>query len=356
VLEAGVLMAEASQNKFALVKLENLKKNFPIGKSFFGRPRHYVRAVDGLSLDIFSGESFGLVGESGSGKSTIGRCILNLISPTTGRIEFAGKTIFDSEKEIRLSHREMLPLRRDMQVIFQNPTASLDPRMKIGDIVAEGLRKHHIVEPKEEEKAVGDYLEFCGISRAMAKRRPREFSGGQKQRIGIARALALRPRFIVADEPLSALDVSVQSQILNLMSSLKRQFNLTFLFISHDLRTVEYFCDRIGVLYLGALTELGATGDIIDRPLHPYTQALFSSIPRDQPNLPVSRIRLTGEIPSAINSPSGCKFHTRCPHSRPLCADSIPSMEDAGGNHLVACHRWRELFQGSTRDNVASFI
>ena len=340
----------------ALVKLENLKKNFPIGKSFFGRPRYYVRAVDSLSMNIFSGESFGLVGESGSGKSTIGRCILNLISPSAGKIEFDGKTIFDSEKKIRLSHREMLPLRKDMQVIFQNPTASLDPRMKIGDIVAEGLKKHRIVEPGEEEKAAGDYLEFCGISRTLARRRPREFSGGQKQRIGIARALALRPRFIVADEPLSALDVSVQSQIINLMVSLKRQFNLTFLFISHDLRTVEYFCDRIGVLYLGALTELGSTGDIIDKPLHPYTQALFSSAPRDQPDQPASRIRLSGEIPSAINSPRGCKFHTRCPHSRPLCAESVPVMEDAGGNHLVACHRWRELFSGTVRGNAASYI
>jgi oligopeptide/dipeptide ABC transporter ATP-binding protein len=340
----------------ALVRLENLKKNFPVGKTYLGRSRYYVRAVDGLSLEIFTGESFGLVGESGSGKSTIGRCILNLISPSMGRIEFAGKTIFDGEKGIRLSHKEMLPLRRDMQVIFQDPTASLDPRMNIGDIVAEGLKKHRIVETGEAEKAAGDYLELCGISRDLARRRPGEFSGGQKQRIGIARALALRPRFIVADEPLSALDVSVQSQILNLMGSLKKQFNLTFLFISHDLRTVEYFCDRIGVLYLGSLSELGATGDIIDRPLHPYTQALFSSAPRDRPGLPVSRIRLSGEIPSAMNTPRGCKFHTRCPHSRPPCADSVPVMEDAGGDHFVACHRWRELFQETAGDNAASNI
>jgi oligopeptide/dipeptide ABC transporter ATP-binding protein len=329
----------------ALVRLENLRKNFPAGKSFLGRPRHHVRAVDGLSLEIFPGESFGLVGESGSGKSTIGRCILNLISPSGGRIEFAGKTIYDGEKGLRLSHREMLPLRRDMQVIFQDPSSSLDPRMNIGDIVAEGLKKHRIVEPGEAERAAGDYLELCGISRDLARRRPGEFSGGQKQRIGIARALALRPRFIVADEPLSALDVSVQSQILNLMGSLKRQFNLTFLFISHDLRTVEYFCDRIGVLYLGSLAELGSTGGITGRPLHPYTQALFSSAPRDQPGLPASRIRLSGEIPSAINSPPGCKFHTRCPHSRPPCAELAPAMEDAGGSHFVACHRWRELLQ-----------
>ncbi|MDR0758930.1 MAG: ABC transporter ATP-binding protein [Treponema sp.] len=338
----------------ALVRLENLRKDFPLDTSFLGRSRKHVRAVDGLSLEIFPGESFGLVGESGSGKSTIGRCILNLTNPTRGRIEFAGKIIFDSEKGIRLSHREMLPLRRDMQVIFQDPTASLDPRMSIGDIVAEGLKKHGIVEPQAVKQTAGDYLELCGISRDLAGRRPGEFSGGQKQRIGIARALALRPRFIVADEPLSALDVSVQSQILNLMSSLKAQFNLTFLFISHDLRTVEYFSDRIGVLYLGSLAELGAAGDIIDRPLHPYTQALFSSAPRDRPGLPVSRIRLTGEIPSAINSPQGCKFHTRCLYSRSVCGNLVPSMEDAGRNHFVACHRWRELFQGGVTGNGAS--
>jgi oligopeptide/dipeptide ABC transporter ATP-binding protein len=337
-----------------LVRLENLTKNFPVGKSFFGRGRHYVRAVDDFSLEIFSGESFGLVGESGSGKSTIGRCILNLIVPSSGRIEFAGKTIFDKGKGIHLSYREMLPLRRDMQVIFQDPTASLDPRMSIGDIVMEGLKKHRIAEQAGARKTAGDYLELCGINRDLFLRRPGEFSGGQKQRIGIARALALNPRFIVADEPLSALDVSVQSQILNLMSSLKERLNLTFLFISHDLRTVEYFCDRIGVLYLGSLAELGSTGDIINNPLHPYTQVLFSSIPRDKPWLKPVWIQLQGEIPSA--APRGCKFHTRCPYSRELCAASIPLPEKAGKGHFVACHRWRELFQEAARDNAASDI
>jgi oligopeptide/dipeptide ABC transporter ATP-binding protein len=340
VLEAGTVTAEP------LVKLENLTKNFPVGKSFFGRSRHYVRAVDKFSLEISAGESFGLVGESGSGKSTIGRCILNLIGPSSGRIEFAGKTIFDDERGIRLSHKEMLPLRRDMQVIFQDPTASLDPRMNIGDIVMEGLKKHRIAEQEGAEKIAGDYLELCGISRDLFRRRPGEFSGGQKQRIGIARALALNPRFIVADEPLSALDVSVQSQILNLMSSLKEQLNLTFLFISHDLRTVEYFCDRIGVLYLGSLAELGSTEDIINKPLHPYTQVLFSSVPRDRPGLKPERIELKGEIPSAVNAPRGCKFHTRCPYSRELCGLSVPPLEKAGEGHFTACHRWRELLQG----------
>jgi oligopeptide/dipeptide ABC transporter ATP-binding protein len=339
-----------------LVKLEKLKKNFPLGRSFFGRAGHYVRAVDDLSLEIFPGESFGLVGESGSGKSTIGRCILNLITPSSGRIEFAGKTIFDSERGIHLSYREMLPLRRDMQVIFQDPTASLDPRMNIGNIVMEGLKKHRIVEQGEAEKTAGDYLELCGISRDLSRRRPEEFSGGQKQRIGIARALALRPRFIVADEPLSALDVSVQSQILNLMSSLKKRLNLTFLFISHDLRTVEYFCDRIGVLYLGSLVELGSTDDIISSPLHPYTQVLFSSVPQDTPGSKAVRIQLKGEIPSAINIPPGCKFHTRCPYSKDACGRAVPISEKAGEGHFVACHRWRELLRDKVRDNAAADI
>jgi oligopeptide/dipeptide ABC transporter ATP-binding protein len=340
----------------ALVRLEKLRKDFPLGRAFFGGPRRHVRAVDDLSLEIFPGESFGLVGESGSGKSTIGRCILNLISPSAGHVEFAGQTIFDDERGIRLSYREMLPLRRDMQVIFQDPTASLDPRMNIGDIVMEGIRKHHIAERGEAGRIAGDYLELCGISRDLARRRPGEFSGGQKQRIGIARALALRPRFIVADEPLSALDVSVQSQILNLMSSLKKQLRLTFLFISHDLRTVEYFCDRIGVLYLGSLVEQGSTDDIINDPLHPYTQVLFSSVPRDTPGLKPARIQLRGEIPSAINTPPGCKFHTRCPYSREICGRDIPVPEKAGEGHLVACHRWRELSRDKAGDNAAADI
>jgi oligopeptide/dipeptide ABC transporter ATP-binding protein len=243
-----------------------------------------------------------------------------------------------------------------MQVIFQDPTASLDPRMNIGDIVMEGIRKHRIAERGEAWRIAGDYLELCGISRDLARRRPGEFSGGQKQRIGIARALALRPRFIVADEPLSALDVSVQSQILNLMGSLKKQLNLTFLFISHDLRTVEYFCDRIGVLYLGSLVEQGPTNDIINNPLHPYTQVLFSSIPPDAPGPKPARIQLKGEIPSAINTPPGCKFHTRCPYSREICGQSIPPSEKAGEGHLVSCHRWRELLKEKAGDNGAADI
>jgi oligopeptide/dipeptide ABC transporter ATP-binding protein len=334
-----------------LVKAENLKKHFLITgstvlKTFqrkFPNDAPVVKAVDGVSFEIRQGECFGLVGESGSGKSTIGRCILNLIPPTSGCVTFDGIPIFDDEKAIHLSYRDMLSLRHNMQIIFQDPTASLDPRMRIGDIVAEGIIKHRIASRREAESIAGDYLELCGISRSLIRHYPSEFSGGQKQRIGIARALALKPRFIVADEPLSALDVSVQSQVLNLMCSLREQFNLTFLFISHDLRTVEYFCDRIGVLYLGSLVESGATADITGNPLHPYTQALFSSIPKETPDAISKRIQLKGEIPSAINSPSGCKFHTRCPYNYPPCERSEPVMEDTGNGHRTACHRWREL-------------
>jgi oligopeptide/dipeptide ABC transporter ATP-binding protein len=341
-----------------LVQVENLKKHFlatgsTVLKAFqrkFPKDVPVVKAVDGVSFEIRRGECFGLVGESGSGKSTIGRCILNLIPPTSGRVSFDGRPVFNDEQDIHLSHREMLPLRRDMQIIFQDPTASLDPRMRIGDIVAEGIIKHRIASRREAETIAGDYLELCGINRSLIRHYPGEFSGGQKQRIGIARALALKPRFIVADEPLSALDVSVQSQVLNLMCSLREQFNLTFLFISHDLRTVEYFCDRIGVLYLGSLVEIGSTADVVHNPLHPYTRALFSSIPRETPDIVSKRIQLKGEIPNAINIPSGCKFHTRCPHIYPLCERSEPVMNNTGNGHFAACHRWREFTHGTLKN------
>ncbi|GHU04132.1 ABC transporter ATP-binding protein [Spirochaetia bacterium] len=326
-----------------LVDVRGLKKYFPLRKGISGLSPHKVKAVDGVDLQIHRGECFGLVGESGSGKSTIGRCILNLIRPTAGLIRFDDKIIFSKDEDIHLSYKEMLPLRRDMQIIFQDPTASLDPRMRIGEIVAEGIKKHRIAKGADIEKKTGDVLELCGLSRDLAARRPGEFSGGQKQRIGIARALALNPRFIVADEPLSALDVSVQSQILNLMGDLRRRLGLTFLFISHDLRTVEYFCDRIGVLYLGALTETGSSAVITNKPLHPYTRALFSSIPRDNPGVKRQRIQLKGEIPSAINAPPGCKFHPRCLHAVEVCSRETPALEDAEPGHQVACHRWRDL-------------
>ena len=329
-----------------LIEVKNLKKHFPLGKGPFAKKNgRVVKAVDGVTFQINSGECFGLVGESGSGKSTTGRCILNLIRPTSGKVYFDGKPIFDDEEHVCLSGSAMLPLRRDMQLIFQDPNASLDPRMTVGEIVEEGIKKHKIATGKAATELACDFLELCGLERATYKRYPSEFSGGQKQRIGIARALALNPRFVVADEPLSALDVSIQSQVLNLMSELREKLNLTYLFISHDLKTVEYFCDKVGVLYLGTLMETGTTEETMLNPLHPYTKALFSAVPPDDPtaNDNPERIKLIGEIPSATNMPSGCKFHTRCPYATEQCKQEEPGLTCAGGTHFVACHNWNKL-------------
>jgi oligopeptide/dipeptide ABC transporter ATP-binding protein len=321
-----------------LVEASGLRKLFPVGGGVFRKSKQFSHALEDVSLGIEPGECFGLVGESGSGKSTLARCILNLITPSSGRVLFDGKTIFDSEAGINLDHNAMLPFRRDMQLIFQDPAASLDPYMPIGKIVMEGIVKHRIAEGAAAEKRAGDYLELCGISRSFFHQKPQEFSGGQKQRIGIARALAVNPRFIAADEPLSALDVSVQSQILNLLGELRRQYRLTFLFISHDLQTVEYFCDRIAVLYLGSVMEIGSAEDIVKRPLHPYTTALFSSAPKEESDAETKKPPLLkGEIPSSINVPPGCKFHTRCPRARPECALTRPPLIEAENGHFVAC-------------------
>ncbi|MDR3302782.1 MAG: ABC transporter ATP-binding protein [Treponema sp.] len=341
-----------------LLQVEDLRKYFHAGgsASFLGgaHGRREVKAVDGVSFDIMAGERFALVGESGSGKSTIARCVLKLLNPTSGRVVFDGKTIFDSGADISLSHNGMMPLRRDMQVIFQNPDASLDPRMTAAEVVAEGILKHKIAPRREASKAAMDYLELCGLARSEAGKRTPEFSGGQKQRIGIARALALKPRLVVADEPLSALDVSVQAQILALMQDLSEQLSLTFLFISHDLRTVRFFCDRTGVLYLGTLVETGAAEEVMADPLHPYTRSLVSSIPRDRPGERRPRLKLEGEIPSAANSPLGCKFHPRCPHRAAICESVVPILEDAGGisKRSVACHLWRTLARVVTEGNA----
>ena len=329
-----------------LIEVKDLRKHFPLGKGPFAKKNgRMVKAVDGVTFQVNEGECFGLVGESGSGKSTTGRCILNLIRPTSGKVYFDGKPIFDSEEGIALSRSQMLPLRRDMQIIFQDPNASLDPRMTVGELVEEGIRKHNIATGKQASELACDYLELCGLERATANRYPNQFSGGQKQRIGIARALALKPRFIVADEPLSALDVSIQSQVLNLMSELKDKLNLTYLYISHDLKTVEYFCDKVGVLYLGTLFETGTTEETMTRPLHPYTQALFSAIPPEDPTAEDNpeRIKLMGEIPSATNMPSGCKFHTRCPYATERCKTEEPLLTCVGGTHFVACHHWQDI-------------
>jgi oligopeptide/dipeptide ABC transporter ATP-binding protein len=297
-----------------------------------------------VSFDVQKGECFGLVGESGCGKSTTGRCILRLIDATAGSMKFDGRTIFDAEAGTGMGRRELLGLRRDMQIIFQDPTASLDPHMNVGDIVAEGIIKHRLAEGKAAELLALECLELCGLSRKNAHRYPHEFSGGQRQRVGIARALALKPKFIMADEPISALDVSIQAQILNLMSELKEQFGLTYLFVSHDLGTVKYFCDHIGVMYLGVLVESGTAAELFDSPCHPYTKALLSSMPAEKPGLRSrERIRLTGDIPSPSQPPPGCKFHTRCPFAAERCRVQVPQLEPVDGTHRVACLRWKEI-------------
>ena len=329
-----------------LIEVENLKKYFPLGKNPFSKKSgRVVKAVDNVSFQINEGECFGLVGESGSGKSTTGRCVLNLLCPTSGKVYFDGKPIFDEEKGIALNRKEMMEYRKEMQIIFQDPNASLDPRMTVGQIVEEGIKKHKIATGKESSDLAAYNLELCGLDLSMANRYPSQFSGGQKQRIGIARALAVKPRFVVADEPLSALDVSIQSLVLNLMSDLKEQLGLTYLYISHDLKTVEYFCDKVGVLYLGTLFETGTTEETMTEPLHPYTKALFSAIPPEDPTADDNpeRIKLIGEIPSATNMPSGCKFHTRCPYATDKCKSTEPQLACTGGTHFVACHHWQEI-------------
>ena len=329
-----------------LIEVKNLKKYFPLGKNPFSRNNtRVVKAVDNVSFTINEGECFGLVGESGSGKSTTGRCILNLLRPTGGQVYFDGKAIYDEEKGISLSRSEMMDFRKEMQIIFQDPNASLDPRMTVGQIVEEGIKKHKIASGKEARDLAAYYLELCGLDPSVANRYPSQFSGGQKQRIGIARALAVKPRFVVADEPLSALDVSIQSQVLNLMSELQEKLGLTYLYISHDLKTVEYFCDKVGVLYLGTLFETGTTEETMTEPLHPYTKALFSAIPPEDPTADNNppRIKLLGEIPSATNMPSGCKFHTRCPYATEECKTVEPQLTCAAGTHFVACHHWKQI-------------
>lgn len=326
-----------------LVEVNNLKKYYPVSKKIFSRDKKNIKAVDGVSFNVIQGECFGLVGESGCGKSTIGRCILNLIHATGGKVKFDGRTLFDADKGIRLKQREMLSIRRNMQIIFQDPNASLDSHMNVVSIVSEGIIKHHLAEGKAAEIMAFEYLECCGLSRKDAYRYPYEFSGGQCQRIGIARALALKPRFIMADEPISALDISIQAQVINLMSDLKKQFGLTYLFISHDLGIVRYFCDRIGVMYLGRLVEMGTAEEIFNSPCHPYTKALLSSMPAEKPGFCTNRIGLKGDIPSPSHPPSGCKFHTRCPYVVEKCSMEVPKFENIGGLHYVACHCFKQI-------------
>ncbi len=316
-----------------LVEVKHLRKYFPVRGGILQRVVGWVQAVDDVSFTIRAGETLGLVGESGCGKTTVGRTILRLIPATEGKVFFDGHDVF------ALNRDELKRLRRNMQIIFQDPYSSLDPRVPVGDSIAEGLLVHGIGDRRQRHEIVIETLEKVGLTAEHARRYPHEFSGGQRQRIGIARALALRPKFIVCDEPVSALDVSIQSQVLNLLRDLQREFGLTYLFIAHNLSVVEHISDRVAVMYLGKLVELADRDELYRNPLHPYTQALMSAIPIPDPRLKRERIILKGDVPSPLNPPSGCRFHPRCPVAFDLCSQQEPEFREVGAGHYAAC--WR---------------
>jgi oligopeptide/dipeptide ABC transporter ATP-binding protein len=319
-----------------LLDVRDLRTYFPVLGGLLRRKVGEVKAVDGVSFSIKRGETFGLVGESGCGKTTTGRTILRLQKATTGEVIFEGQDV------LKLNPGQMKARRRDMQIIFQDPYSSLNPRMPVGDIIGEGLRVHGMTDRREREKTVQYFLSVVGLRKEYVRRYPHEFSGGQRQRIGVARALALRPKFIVCDEPVSALDVSVQSQVLNLLEDLQKEFGLTYLFIAHDLSVVEYLSDRVGVMYLGRMVELASSEELYANPMHPYTRALLSAIPNPDPLVRRQRIVLQGDVPSPINPPSGCRFRTRCPIAIERCATEDPAFRQVRPAHYVACHRAEE--------------
>jgi len=325
----------ATQSEDIILEVKNLKMHFPVGSGFLSRkPVGYVKAVDDVSFTVKRGETLGLVGESGCGKTTTGRAILQLYKPT------AGQVIFDGQDLTSMNTKTMRGMRREMQVIFQDPYSSLNPRMTAGNIIGEPLIVHGLVANKTEYRdKVADLLTNVGLNPYMADRFPHEFSGGQRQRIGVARALSVSPKFIVADEPVSALDVSIQAQIINLLEDLQEQFNLTYLFIAHDLSVVRHISDRVGVMYLGHLVEMAERNEIYRNPIHPYTKALLSAVPIPDPVLDAQRERvlLTGEVPSPLNPPSGCVFHPRCPAANDTCSQILPELREVETNHYSAC-------------------
>ncbi len=317
-----------------LLRVQNLVKQFPITGGILGRVVDRVHAVDGVSFDLAAGETLGVVGESGCGKSTTGRCILRLIEPTAGEVWFEGKNVTQASKE------ELRALARDMQIIFQDPYASLNPRMSVAAIIGEALTIHKLTKtPQEYEARIVQLLETVGLNADHMRRYPHEFSGGQRQRIGIARALAVNPKLIVCDESVSALDVSIQAQVINLLEDLQEQFSLTYIFIAHDLSVVEHISDRVAVMYLGRIVEIAPAQALYTDPKHPYTEALLSAVPIPDPSIKRKRIPLVGDVPSPIRPPSGCHFHTRCPSAqKPLCNTEKPVLTQTGEGHWVSCH------------------
>jgi oligopeptide transport system ATP-binding protein len=329
-----VSVAEPRTAGEPLLRVKDLVKRFPVKGGVFSRVVDHVHAVDGVSFDIAAGETLGLVGESGCGKSTTGRCILRLIEPTAGEVWFEGKNV------TALDRHALRSLCRDMQIIFQDPYASLNPRMTVGAIISEALVIHGLAKTKREfEDRVVQLLETVGLQADHMRRFPHEFSGGQRQRIGIARALAVEPKLIVCDEPVSALDVSIQAQVINLLEDLQEKFSLTYLFIAHDLSVVEHISSRVAVMYLGRVVEIASAHDLYARPLHPYTEALLSAVPIPDPTAKRQRIMLQGDVPNPINPPSGCHFHTRCPiRQLPLCSTESPELKQGADGHWVSCH------------------
>ncbi|WP_144511768.1 ABC transporter ATP-binding protein [Bacillus sp. FJAT-22090] len=322
-----------------LLQVEGLKKYFPIRSGVLAKQSGYVKAVDDVSFYVNEGETLGIVGESGCGKSTTGRMLMRLLEPTEGKVTFEGKDLTE------ISNSEMRKARREIQMVFQDPYASLNPRHTVEKILMEPLIVHNIGNKKSRKKKVYDFLEIVGLSSYHAKRYPHQFSGGQRQRIGIARALMTNPKLIIADEPVSALDVSIQAQVLNLMQDLQKELKLTYIFIAHDLGVVRHISDRVGVMYLGRMAELATSESLYEEPLHPYTKALLSAVPVPDPEHQREQIILEGDIPSPSNPPTGCTFHTRCPFKMEACTSVVPKLEEVKPGHFVACHLYNELVQ-----------
>lgn len=334
--KAEIVQEELKPNPEYILEVKNLKKYFPLNRNFFGKPQTYLRAVDNVSFGVKKGQTIGVVGESGCGKTTLGRTILKLYDSDGGKIWFDGKDLTE------IKRNKMNDLRVDIQLVFQDPYSSLPPRMTVGSIISEAVKVHNIVPKEEVQSYTLKIMEQCGLQPSYYDRYPHEFSGGQRQRICIARALAVKPKLVICDEPVSALDVSIQAQVINLLKKLQNEMDLTYVFISHDLSVVKYITDQILVMYLGNMMEYGDTDEIFDNPLHPYTKALFSAVPVPNPDAKMERIILSGDIPSPANPPKGCKFHTRCKECMSVCKMLEPKYIEHTKNHFVACHLYNE--------------